>query len=128
MYKPALVAAAISGLLAVIIGAFGAHVLKDLVSPDQLPVWEKGVQFQFYHTFALLATGMLYATYPFRSLRVATMLFLLGIAMFSGSLYAMVGLSAHGTSIGAAGVITPVGGLCFIAGWACLLLAFLKKH
>lgn len=128
MYKPALVAATISGILAVIIGAFGAHGLKNMVEPHQLPVWEKGVQFQFYHTFALMVVGMLYALHPFQSLRVATVLFLLGILFFSGSLYAMVGLSVRKISIGPAGIITPIGGICFIGGWICLLLAILRKH
>ncbi len=127
MYKPALIAGILSGMLAVMIGAFGAHGLKDLVDAKYLPVYEKGVAYQFYHTFALLAVGILYSAFPFKSLQLANTFFILGILCFSGSLYLMALLSIKGISIGPAGIITPIGGLFFIAGWVSLLTGILKK-
>lgn len=128
MYKPALIAGIISGLLAVILGAFGAHSLKPLVDAQYLAVYEKGITYQFYHTFALLAVGLLYSFLPYKSLQLATIFFVLGIICFSGSLYLMTFLKIKGMSIGASGIITPIGGLFFIAGWVSMLLAVMKKN
>jgi uncharacterized membrane protein YgdD (TMEM256/DUF423 family) len=127
MYKPAIVTGIVMAALSVILGAFGAHGLKAMVSPEQLSIYEKGVTYQFYHSFALLATGILHGVYANRLIRAAAPLFTLGIILFSGSLYLMVALGTAGRSIGAAGIITPIGGLCFIAGWTALLLGVLKK-
>ena len=127
MYKPALIAGSISGILAVIIGAFGAHSLKPLVDANYLSIYEKGVAYQFYHTFALLAVGIIYSFFPFKSVALANTFFILGIICFSGSLYAMTLLNVKGISIGPAGIITPIGGLFFIAGWISLLMGILKK-
>lgn len=126
MYKPALIAGAVSGILAVIIGAFGAHSIKPMVDANYLAIYEKGVAYQFYHTFALLATGILYSFFPYKIVSSASLFFIFGILCFSGSLYAMTLLNIKGMSIGPAGVITPIGGLLFIAGWACLLVGILK--
>ena len=127
MYKPAIITGLITAALAVMLGAFGAHGLKAMVSPDQLAIFEKGVTYQFYHSFALLAAGILHSAYPHKAVRAAAPLFGTGILLFSGSLYLMVALSTSGHSIGAAGIITPIGGLCFIAGWSALLAGILKK-
>jgi uncharacterized membrane protein YgdD (TMEM256/DUF423 family) len=127
MHKQAIVTGIITAALAVILGAFGAHRLKEIVAPDQLSIFVTGVSYQFYHSFALLAAGIIHSHYPSRAVRAAAPLFGLGILLFSGSLYLMVALSISGGSIGAGGIITPVGGLCFIAGWIALLLGILKK-
>lgn len=132
MYKPALVAGIIACELAVAIGAFGAHGLQKLAAQKTLEsryiaTWETGATYQMYHGLALLAMGILYSAFPTPSLRWATILFIAGILLFSGSLYAIVGLAANGRSIGTGGVLTPIGGLCFICGWACALLAMLRK-
>ena len=127
MYKPAIVTGIVTAALAVILGAFGAHGLKAQVGLDQLGIFEKGVTYQFYHSFALLAAGILHLSFPNRAIRVATPLFTSGILLFSGSLYLMVALGIAGRSIGSAGIITPIGGLCFIAGWIALLAGILKK-
>lgn len=127
MFKPALLAGCVFAALAVILGAFGAHGLKSVLSPQQLDVYNKGVTYQFYHCFALLAAGMLFSTFPFDGIKWATWLFIAGIVLFSGSLYLLVALQYKGSSIGAAGIITPIGGLCFIAGWLSLFMAILKK-
>ena len=133
MYKPALIAGIISGMLAVIIGAFGAHTIKPLLlaipdrGPDLLQAFHTGVSYQFYHVFAMLATGILYMAFPGKSLVWANFLFILGTICFSGSLYLMGMLAVKGMTIGKVGILTPIGGLFFIAGWISLLLGILKK-
>jgi len=127
MYKPALIAGALFAALAVIFGAFGAHALKAILPTDQLMVFETGVRYQFYHSFALLITGILYASFPFKPVRLASSFFITGIVLFSGSLYAMTLLSTSGTSLGPIGIVTPIGGLFFIAGWILLFLGIIKK-
>jgi uncharacterized membrane protein YgdD (TMEM256/DUF423 family) len=127
MYRPAIITGIITAALAVILGAFGAHGLKAMVDAEHLLIFEKGVTYQYYHSFALIAAGMLHSVYPHKAIRAAVPLFGIGILLFSGSLYLMVALSTTGQSIGAAGIITPIGGLCFIAGWVALLAGVLKK-
>lgn len=122
MYRQALVSGSLLAALAVILGAFGAHALKALVTPEKLLVFETGVRYHFYHSLALLATGIIYSHFPAKQLRLATGLFLTGIALFSGSLYAMVFVSISGGSLGPLGVITPIGGLFLIAAWIMLAL------
>jgi len=120
-------AGALFAALAVILGAFGAHSLKAILPPDQLVIYEKGVQYQFYHSFALLITGIAFSSFPHKSLKLATSFFIAGIILFSGSLYAMTLLSVKGVSLGPIGIITPIGGLCFIIGWVLLFLVVSKK-
>ncbi len=122
MYRQALVSGSLLAALAVILGAFGAHALKALVTPDKLLVFETGVRYHFYHSLALLATGIIYSHFPAKQLRLATGLFITGIALFSGSLYGMVFVSISGGSLGPLGIITPIGGLFFIAAWIMLAL------
>ncbi len=127
MYKPALVMGVIFAGLAVVLGAFGAHKLKEILDGPTLAIFEKGVTYQFYHAFALLAVGIIHRSYGFPQLRIAAVLFAIGILLFSGSLYLLSFLKAGGGQLGPVGIITPVGGLCFIAGWLLLLLGILKK-
>jgi uncharacterized membrane protein YgdD (TMEM256/DUF423 family) len=122
MYRQALVSGSLLAALAVILGAFGAHALKALVTPEKLMVFETGVRYHFYHSLALLATGIIYSHFPAKQLRLATGLFITGIALFSGSLYAMVFVGISGGSLGPLGIITPIGGLFFIAAWIMLAL------
>jgi len=122
MYRQALVSGALLAALAVILGAFGAHALKAMVTPEKLLVFETGVRYHFYHSLALLATGIIYSHFPAKQLRIATGLFITGIALFSGSLYGMVFVSISGGSLGPLGIITPIGGLFFIAAWIMLAL------
>ncbi|MEP6674943.1 MAG: DUF423 domain-containing protein [Ferruginibacter sp.] len=125
MQKKFISTSAIFGALAVILGAFGAHALKKNLSPEQLQVFETAVRYQFYHVFALLATGILYKEYGSKKLMWAGRLFIAGIVLFSGSLYALTFLPENMKWIG---VITPFGGLCFIVGWLFLGAAVLKKE
>lgn len=128
MHKTFLIWAAILGALAVILGAFGAHKLQELVSENDVHTFQTGVTYQFYHVFALLAVGILYASYPTSSMVWAGRCFLIGILLFSGSLYVMTLMKTTGdVGLRKLGIITPIGGLFFIAGWICLLLSFLKK-
>jgi uncharacterized membrane protein YgdD (TMEM256/DUF423 family) len=114
--------AAISGALAVLLGAFGAHGLKKIISQDMLAIFQTGVQYQFYHTFALLAVGVLMQFGKSTALKWSAYLFMAGIVLFSGSLYT---LSVTGIKI--LGAITPIGGVAFIAGWIALALHFRTK-
>jgi uncharacterized membrane protein YgdD (TMEM256/DUF423 family) len=127
MYKPALIAGALLAGLSVILGAFTAHALKSIMPEDQLAIFDTGVRYQFYHSFALLITGMLFAAFPYKQLQLASTFFIIGIVLFSGSLYVMTLLKTKGISLGPVGIITPIGGLFFILGWLFLLLGFMKK-
>ena len=101
-------------LLGVALGAFGAHALKEtLAAREMLGAWEKAVLYQFIHAIALLGLAMM----PNLN-KPAAMLLLAGIVLFSGSLYVMAL-----TNVRALGAITPLGGLCFLAGWAWLIIA-----
>jgi uncharacterized membrane protein YgdD (TMEM256/DUF423 family) len=113
---------------AVALGAFGAHGLKKLVEPESVSTFETGVRYQMYHAFAILIAGILYRHYPVKSLRLAVYLFAIGIALFSGSLYALTLLKAtHVVGLSGIGLLTPLGGVCLIAGWLSLLFS-IGKH
>jgi uncharacterized membrane protein YgdD (TMEM256/DUF423 family) len=128
MNKLFLKTAALLGALSVILGAFAAHKLKEIFTPDNLSVFETAVRYQFYHVFALLAVGILYANFPSAKTRWAGYLFITGIILFSGSLYLLCYLKySLVVSLGWVGAITPIGGAAFIAGWGMLFLAISKK-
>jgi uncharacterized membrane protein YgdD (TMEM256/DUF423 family) len=111
------------GAAAVMLGAFGAHALKDQLSPDMLTVYHTAVDYHFIHAAALLASALLPCPPAHPGLRrLASIFFGLGIILFSGSLYALA-LSG----ISRLGLITPFGGLFFIAGWILLLSASLRR-
>ena len=117
-----LVASALSGFLAVALGAFGAHALKARLAPELLAVYETAVQYHFTHTLALLAVALLMMQgFQHGLLRVGAALFLAGLVLFSGSLYA---LALSGVKV--LGAITPLGGLCFLGGWLCLAVAAIR--
>ena len=109
------------GLLGVAFGAFGAHALRARLAPDLLAVFHTGVEYQFYHAFALLAVGTLLLLKPVPGLTLAGWCFALGVLLFSGSLYL---LALTGTRW--LGAITPFGGLLFLAGWGTLLWSVLR--
>ncbi|HVZ26332.1 MAG TPA: DUF423 domain-containing protein [Sediminibacterium sp.] len=122
MHRYFLSAAAIMGGLAVVLGAFGAHALKQHLGPDTLAVYETGVRYQIYHAFALALAGILYGSYPNRWIRRSGQLFLVGTFLFSGSLYLLtLGGDWQQWPVRWAGPVTPLGGLCLIAGWFCLI-------
>lgn len=126
MNKRIILTAAFFGALAVILGAFGAHGLKNSISASSLDIWQKGVEYQFYHTFALLYLST-FARYKNKLIGFAYVFFSLGIVLFSGSLYLLALKDGFNLSFAQAiGPVTPIGGLCFILGWACLFFAALK--
>jgi uncharacterized membrane protein YgdD (TMEM256/DUF423 family) len=110
---------------AVAAGAFGAHALKSVLTPDLLAVWHTAVQYQAWHALALLAVGLLMAKDPSgrrgRGLRAAAWLFAIGIVLFSGSQY-LLALSGQRWL----GAVTPLGGIAFLAGWLVLAWAALR--
>ena len=128
MKKTILIWAAIFGLIAVILGAFGAHSLKKIVSPDMLTVWQTGIQYQFYHSFALIFLSALSDTKP-KYLKISFYGFVLGILLFSGSLYLLALKDfLNAPWLKYLGPITPIGGLFFIVGWLGLLFGALKTN
>jgi uncharacterized membrane protein YgdD (TMEM256/DUF423 family) len=124
-----LVAGALLGALAVILGAFAAHSLKSVFPPESLTLWETGVRYQFYHVFAIFIAVSLRPQFPGNSfIRWAAPLFTIGIILFSGSLYALAAMKANANSgLGAIGMLTPIGGLFFIAGWLSILIGVWKR-
>jgi uncharacterized membrane protein YgdD (TMEM256/DUF423 family) len=100
--------------LATVFGAFGAHALKGQLSPERLEVYETAVRYQFFHSLGLLGIGLTLRFVDVRAVRWAAVLVLVGVVLFSGSLYALT----FGASR-AFGIVTPFGGLAFILGWLC---------
>ncbi|HEY4622739.1 DUF423 domain-containing protein [Solibacillus sp. FSL R7-0668] len=113
---------AILGALTVALGAFGAHALKGKFAEERYEqIFETGVRYQMYHSLAILIIGLvMHVVGELPILEVAAYLMLAGILLFSGSLYAL-----SVTGIRKLGAITPIGGLCFIAGWICLAVGIL---
>ena len=123
-----LITACAAGGLAVILGAFGAHGLKGKLSAESLVSFETGVRYQFLHALAIFAAVWLADRSGLTLPLVAGALFVVGMVLFSGSIY----LLATRTLLGIEswrwlGPITPLGGLCFIAGWVVLLVAVMRK-
>ena len=117
----------IAALLAVALGAFAAHGLQDKISHDQITVFQTGVRYQFYHAFGIFIVAILLQKSENIWLKRAAWCFVTGIILFSGSLYLLSCRDwlqiAHWKWLGP---ITPLGGLFFIAGWACLFFANFK--
>jgi uncharacterized membrane protein YgdD (TMEM256/DUF423 family) len=126
-----LLVSAISGLLGVTLGAFGAHGLKKVVTSDMLAAYQTGVQYQFIHSLVLLALAILMLTLTSKhavmgKLRWSANLMIVGVLLFSGSLYTMTFMSVSGGFPAWLGLITPMGGLTFILAWALLAVAAFK--
>lgn len=122
--KTTLLIASALGILAVSIGAFGAHALKPLlISNNRLDTFELAVRYHFYHTFALLAVAILMEKYSVTVLRLSALFFLTGIILFSGSLYALCLFN-----ISKIAIVTPFGGVFLIAGWSSLFISVLRKQ
>jgi uncharacterized membrane protein YgdD (TMEM256/DUF423 family) len=108
--------------LAVLLGAFGAHALKNSLPPEMLAVYKTGVEYQFYHAMGLLIIGLLGFHLDSKWLRRSGLLLTLGILLFSGSLYVLAL-----TGIKVIGAITPIGGVSFVFGWIFLAVAVWKR-
>ena len=111
------------GMLAIILGAFGAHALKELLSSEELSSFNTAVQYQMYHVIVLLFVNG-YAAFSIKQKNTISWLFFFGIFLFSGSIYAIQLTELTAKYIW---FVTPLGGLFFILGWAFMLTGFLKK-
>ena len=118
MDRTFLLVGALAGFLAVTFGAFGAHALRERLSPEMLAVFETGVRYHMYHALALLLVSAMMPRLGGWLVVTSGWLFTAGIVLFSGSLYVLAF-----TGITIFGAITPIGGLAFLAGWACLAIA-----
>jgi uncharacterized membrane protein YgdD (TMEM256/DUF423 family) len=128
MHRWFLITASLIGALSVALGAFAAHTLRQRLPADTVAIFETGVRYQFYHAFALLAVAILFEKYPGALLQWAGHCFQIGIILFSGSLYLLTALKAsEAVGFSMIGILTPFGGLFFIAGWILMVLAFIKK-
>jgi uncharacterized membrane protein YgdD (TMEM256/DUF423 family) len=101
--------------LGVVAGAFAAHGLKGHLTPHQLDIWETGARYHMYQSLALLGVAWAATRWPGRAVYLAGWLFAAGVVLFSGSLYLLAA-----SDVKALGAITPLGGVCFLAGWAAL--------
>ena len=120
--------AALLMAVAVILGAFGAHLLKQFLTTSLLEGYQTATYYQMIHAIAIFVAGFLYKQYHEKKIWVAGQLFLFGILCFSGSIYARVALSFVGyTSLGAFNLVTPLGGVLFVMGWLWLLFSIPSK-
>lgn len=127
MYKSILVLASIFAALSVALGAMGAHALEGLLNDRFQKAFETAARYQMYHSIALAICGILLYLKPNTLFSLASKLFIAGIILFSGSLYLLTFFSLQKiTSFNFVGAITPLGGLCFIAGWICIALGARK--
>ncbi len=126
MHKGFIKAASLLGALSVILGAFAAHGLKNILSAANLQIFETAVRYQFYHVFALLVVGMLYKDFPGKLMTWAGRFFIAGIILFSGSLYVLCYVKHVEIAANWIGAITPFGGTAFIAAWGMLFYTVVK--
>lgn len=129
MHKGYLRITALLGALSVTLGAFAAHYLKSILLEKDVQVFETGVRYQMYHSLALGLVAILYKEFPNKFMKWAGLFFILGILLFSGSLYLLTYKNAnHLQSLQWVGPITPLGGVLFIAGWLCFALGIKHKY
>lgn len=125
MYKIILITGAMLGVLAIILGAFGAHGLKAHLSPEQLQTFETGVRYQMYHALFLLfigSTDLVTSGYK----NIIFYLVLIGVILFSGSIYGLATNALTSFNFKSIGFVTPIGGLFLIASWMVLIINIVK--
>jgi uncharacterized membrane protein YgdD (TMEM256/DUF423 family) len=120
--KTFLILGSLSSFLAVALGAFAAHSLKEKLPPDMLAVFEVGVRYHLYHSLALFVVAWISSQFPGTNIPVAGWFFVAGMILFSGSLYLM-----SVTGMKWLGMITPLGGLCFLGGWVWIAYGVWKS-
>jgi uncharacterized membrane protein YgdD (TMEM256/DUF423 family) len=134
MTEKKLITIGVLGATGVALGALGAHFLKakmqsGIITADQLDGFEKGVKYQMYHTISMLLLILLNKQQQNKFFEYAYALFFWGIILFSGSLYFLCTRNLLGAEwLKVLGPVTPLGGICFILGWLCLIGAVLKKE
>ena len=126
-FKTLILIASVLGLIAVIMGAFGAHILKAKLSPESMAAYKTAVDYQFVHMLAIFAVAFLYRVYRIKGLFIIGLYFLVGIILFSGSIYILAMKDLIGIdSFGAFGLITPLGGLVLVVAWASIFFTIIK--
>jgi len=125
MDKKIISTGAVFGMLAIILGAFGAHALKKVLSLEQLTTFETGVKYQMYHALFLLFIGL--SELSQMAKKTIYYLIVVGVLFFSGSIYLLATNTLTSFDFKVIGFITPIGGLLLIVGWGILLVNFLKK-
>lgn len=125
MNRPILITAAVLGIIAIALGALGAHGLKELISVEAQQTFETGVRYQMYHALMLLFVGGT-AFISEKSKKTIYFSVLLGIVLFSGSIYGLSTMSITEINFKTIGFVTPIGGLLLIIGWIVMLVSFLK--
>ncbi|WP_100610190.1 DUF423 domain-containing protein [Confluentibacter lentus] len=125
MNKKILITASILGIISIILGAFGAHALKALISSEMQQTFETGVRYQMYHALFLLFVGTT-ALISEKAKKIIYYLVVLGIVLFSGSIYGLATNDLTGFDFKSIGFITPIGGLCFIVSWGILIINLMK--
>jgi uncharacterized membrane protein YgdD (TMEM256/DUF423 family) len=126
MDKKIISTAAIFGMLAIILGAFGAHALKKVLSIEQLSTFETGVKYQMYHALFLLFVGLA-TELSQKTKKTIYYLVVVGVAFFSGSIYLLATNNLTSFNFKVIGFITPIGGLLLILAWGVLLFNYIKK-
>lgn len=126
MKRRFLAAGALMALLATVFGALGAHAFKPQLSPDQLESFKTATQYQFYHALALIAVGIISAHWQDKFMLWSGYLFLSGILIFSGSIYVLSTQEISHIRAPFLGPFTPVGGLCFMAGWISFIISLFR--
>lgn len=127
MEKKIIVTAGFFGMTAIILGAFGAHALKKVLTLDQLATFETGVKYQMYHALFLFFIG-LNNQLPAKTKKTILVLTIFGVIFFSGSIYLLATMSISNVDFKTLGFLTPIGGVLLIAAWGMLVVNFLKKN
>lgn len=126
MNRKIILVAAILGVIAIILGAFGAHALKEVLNENQLVSFETGVRYQFYHALFLLFLGTTVLLSD-KTKKIILILVLVGVLFFSGSIYLLATNDLTSVDFKFLGPITPIGGLLLIGAWVALFLNILKQ-
>jgi uncharacterized membrane protein YgdD (TMEM256/DUF423 family) len=126
MERKIIITAAIFGILAIILGAFGAHALKSILTPEQLTSFETGVRYQMYHAFFLFFVASR-KELSLKTLKVIYNLVLGGVLLFSGSIFLLTTKNVTTIDFKIIGFVTPIGGFLLIIAWLVLLVTFFKK-
>ena len=126
-FKILILITAVMGILAVAMGAFGSHFLKERLSPESLSAYKTAVDYHFIHTIAIFCTALLYRIYRIKGLFFIGLFFLGGILLFSGSLYLLAAEDLLGiSSFKFIGFITPIGGLALMGCWASIFFTMIR--